>query len=209
MNKRIGVLGSGAVGQTLAKGLRDLGFDVTIGSRDGHAVENWDGAVGTFLNVAADADITVLAVKGSVAGEVVKSIKDELAGKLVIDTTNPIADSPPVDGVLSFFTPNDDSLMERLQALAPEACFVKTFNSVGSGHMVQPSYKDGTPSMFICGNDESAKKEVTGLLDMLGWETVDMGTARSARAVEPLCILWCIPGLLHGQWSHAFKLLRD
>jgi predicted dinucleotide-binding enzyme len=110
--------------------------------------------------------------------------------------------------VLKFFTTLDQSLMERLQKLAPRAHFVKCFSSVGNGLMINPDFGGTRPTMFICGNDEPSKKEVARALDQFGWETADMGGAEGARAIEPLCILWCIPGLRGGGWSHAFKLLR-
>jgi hypothetical protein len=75
--------------------------------------------------------------------------------------------------------------------------------------MVNPSYKAGRPTMFLCGNDDGAKNTVTGLLDELGWEAADMGGVEGARAIEPLCMLWCIPGFLRNEWTHAFKLLRE
>jgi predicted dinucleotide-binding enzyme len=113
-----------------------------------------------------------------------------------------------VDGVLTFFTGPNDSLMERLQKAVPEARFVKAFNSVGNAYMVNPSLPGGRPTMFYCGNDVEAKKVVAGLLDTFGWDLADMGRAAGARAIEPLCQLWCIPGLRENRWSHAFKLLR-
>jgi hypothetical protein len=73
--------------------------------------------------------------------------------------------------------------------------------------MVNPQFKGGTPTMFICGNDDVAKKAVAGILAQFGWETADMGKSEAARAIEPLCMLWCIPGFLRNEWSHAFKLL--
>ena len=132
MNKKIGILGSGIVGLTLAKGLRELGNDVTIGSREGHDVDGWDGAVGTFTDVAKRAEIVVLAVKGLIAESVVASAREHLTNKTVIDTTNPLANDPPTDGVVHYFTSLEESLMERLQAAAPAANFVKAFNSVGN-----------------------------------------------------------------------------
>ncbi len=131
-----------------------------------------------------------------------------LSGKPVIDATNPIADAPPVNGVLKFFTSHDQSQMEKLQREFADAKFVKAFNSVGAAFMVNPSFQGGKPTMFICGNDDGAKKTVTRILDQFGWETADMGKVEAARAIEPLCMLWCIPGLLRNEWSHAFKLLR-
>jgi predicted dinucleotide-binding enzyme len=97
--------------------------------------------------------------------------------------------------------------MERLQARAPEAKFVKAFSCVGSGVMVDPAFDAGRPTMFICGNDARAKGSVRELLDDFGWDVADLGGAVAARAIEPLCMLWCIPGFLNQQWSHAFKLL--
>jgi predicted dinucleotide-binding enzyme len=131
-----------------------------------------------------------------------------LAGKVVIDAMNPIADEPPAGGVLRFYTKPDESLMERLQRLAPQAKFVKAFSCVGAALMVNPKLKGGPPTMFICGNDAGAKETVRGILTQFGWETEDVGGAEAARAIEPLAILWCLPGFLRDEWSHAFKLLR-
>lgn len=206
--RNVSVLGSGAVGLTLAQGLQDLGHQVTIGSRTGKDVTGWTGAVGTFAAAAAAADLVVVALAGTAAEPVVTSVRAELAGKTVIDTTNPIAGHPPDDGVLRYFTSLDESLMERLQRAAPEAHFVKAFNSVGNGLMVHPQFEDGQPTMFICGQDAGAKAEVTALLDRFGWDVEDLGGAAAARAIEPLCMLWCIPGLRENRWNHAFKLLR-
>lgn len=131
-----------------------------------------------------------------------------LAGKTVIDATNPIADAPPSNGVLSYFTTFGESLMERLQREFGAAHFVKAFNSVGAACMIDPKFAGGKPTMFIAGNDAAAKKTVTEILIQFGWETEDMGGAEAARAIEPLCILWCIPGFQRNDWVHAFKLLR-
>ena len=94
-----------------------------------------------------------------------------------------------------------------MQREFPQARLVKAFNSVGHALMVNPQFKGGKPTMFICGNDEAAKRTVRGILDQFGWETADMGKAEGARAIEPLCMLWLIPGFLGNEWSHAFKLL--
>ena len=85
---------------------------------------------------------------------------------------------------------------------------MKAFNSVGAAAMVNPAFAAGKPSMFICGNDPGAKAEVGGILDQFGWETEDMGGVEAARAIEPLCMLWCIPGFQKNDWAHAFKMLR-
>jgi predicted dinucleotide-binding enzyme len=209
---KVGILGSGAVGQTLGAGFVKHGHSVLLGTRDEKKVADWakqSGAkVGSFENAAAFGELIVLAVKGSVAESLVKRVGPALAGKVVMDTTNPIADAPPRNGVLSFFTTLEGSLLERLQAAVPDARFVKAFNSVGNDRMVNPSYREGRPSMFICGNDDAARAVVAGVCDQFGWEIEDLGKAESARAIEPLCILWCIPGFLRNEWTHAFKVLH-
>lgn len=211
---KIGVLGSGIVAQTLAAGFRKHGHDVTVGTRDPAKLSAWaaqqDGvAVKHFSDAASFGDVIVLAVKGTAAEEVLKLAGHaNLAGKLVMDTTNPIADLPPEHGVLRFFTQLDESLMERLQRNVHQAHFVKAFSSVGHARMVNPYFAEGRPSMFICGNDEDAKAQARSLIDQLGWDTEDMGAVEAARAIEPLCMLWCIPGLRHNEWTHAFKLLH-
>lgn len=206
--RKIGILGSGIVGVTLANGLKDAGYSVNLGSNNKPTVDGWEGNVGLFKDVAKKSDIIVLAVKGTAAENVVSELKDELVGKTVIDTTNPISDSPPDDGVIEYFTGTNDSLMERLQLIASKADFVKAFNSVGSAMMVNPKLSDGSPTMFICGDNEVSKIEVAKVLAKLGWDVEDCGSVKSARAIEPLCMLWCIPGFLKNDWAHAFKMLR-
>jgi predicted dinucleotide-binding enzyme len=215
MTTRIGVIGSGVVGQVLAAGFAKHGFETMIGSRTPENLAEWAAgtspsvATGTVEETANHADLVVLAVKGTAAGEAARLAGHALAGKTVIDATNPIADAPPEGGVLKFFTSLDESLMEKLQAATPEARFVKAFSCVGNALMINPDLPGGPPTMFICGNDADAKAEVTAILDTFGWETEDMGGAETARAIEPLCILWCIPGFQNNQWMHAFKLLKQ
>jgi 8-hydroxy-5-deazaflavin:NADPH oxidoreductase len=210
---KVGVLGSGDVGKTLAAGFLKHGHEVTIGTRTPEKLAEWGqknprGNIGSFEDAAKFAEMVVLAVKGLAARDALLAAGvSNLAGKIVIDATNPIADAPPVNGVLKFFTDLNDSLMERLQREFAGARFVKAFNSVGAACMVNPQFKGGTPTMFICGNDDAAKKTVSGILTQLEWETADMGKAEAARAIEPLCMLWCIPGFLRNDWFHAFKLL--
>jgi predicted dinucleotide-binding enzyme len=210
--KKVGVIGSGTVGEVLANGFLKHGYAVVRASRDPSKLQAWkDGAgpnatAGSVADAAA-ADLVVLAVKGTAAEEVVALAGALLDGKTVIDATNPIAEAPPVNGVLSFFTGPNDSLMERLQQKAKAAHFVKAFSCVGNAQMVNPDYGGTRPSMFICGDDDGAKTEVRGILDTFGWDTEDMGKAVAARAIEPLCILWCISGFLQNRWTHAFKVL--
>ena len=211
---KIGIIGSGAVAQTLAAGFLRHGHQVTMGTREPGKLADWlaqnpAGRVAAVAEAARFGDVVVLAVKGSAAHGVVESLgAGALGGKVVIDTTNPIADVPPVNGVLKFFTDLNDSLMERLQAAVPAARFVKAFSCVGAPLMVDPGLKGGRPTMFICGNDAGARGTVREILDQFGWDVEDLGAAEAARAIEPLCILWCIPGFLRNEWMHALKLVR-
>jgi len=211
---KIGLLGSGEVATTLAEGFLKYGHAVMLGTRTAAKLAEWGAAhpkatIGSFADTATFGERIVLAVKGPVALDVLRACgAAALEGKVVIDATNPIAEAPPVNGVLKFFTTLDDSQMERLQREFPAARFVKAFNSVGSASMVDLKFAGGKPTMFICGNDTAAKATVSGILDRFGWETEDCGAAEAARAIEPLALLWCIPGFLRNDWVHAFKLLR-
>jgi len=210
----VGVLGSGDVAQVLGNGFLKHGHNVMMGTRSPDKLADWKGnnpagRTGSFSDAARFADLVVLAVKGTVAANALRDAGEEnLDGKTIVDATNPIADTPPENGVLRFFTDHSESLMERLQQEFREAHFVKAFSCVGNALMVNPQFKGVKPTMFICGNDEAAKKTVAGILDQFGWETADMGAAAAARAIEPLCMLWCIPGFLRNEWGHAFKLLK-
>jgi hypothetical protein len=184
---------------------------VQIGSRSPAKLADFSASAGipaaTFAEVAQWGDLLVLAVHGSVAVDVLRMANAErLAGKIVIDTTNPIADAPPVDGVIQYFTGPNSSLLETVQAAYPLLRFVKAFNSVGNARMVNPVYQRGRPTMFYCGNDTDAKATVAGILTQFGWEPADMGSVVAARAIEPLCQLWCIPGFRENKWTHAFAV---
>jgi predicted dinucleotide-binding enzyme len=210
---KVGILGSGDVAQALARGFLGQGDAVTLGTRSTAKLAEWAkqnprARLGSLADAAKASELIVLAVKGSAAADALRAAgQDNLAGKCVLDATNPIAEAAPVNGVLKFFTSLDESLMERLQREFSAARFVKAFNSVGSAHMVNPKFAGGPPSMFICGNDGEAKKTVAGVAERFGWQPIDMGLAEAARAIEPLCMLWCIPGFLRNDWSHAFKML--
>ena len=210
---KIGIIGSGVVAQTLAAGFIKHGHEVTLGTRDvsklaDFAVKTPGARVAGSAEAAAFGEVVVLAVKGSAALQAARDAGAGLDGKPVLDATNPIADAAPVDGVLSYFTGRNESLMEWLQEAHPRARFVKAFNSVGAGRMIDPDFGGTRPTMFIAGNDAEAKATATTLLAQVGWDTADMGTAVAARAIEPLAMLWCIPGFREGSWMHAFKLLR-
>jgi hypothetical protein len=212
---KVGVIGSGIVGQTLAGGFLKHGHEVAIGTRNSGKLQEWaaknPGAqVKSMGEAAAFGEVVVLAVAGEAALEALNQDGGTaLDGKPVIDACNPVGGGPPINGVLSFFTTMKESLMERLQSAYPHAHFVKAFNSVGAAQMVNPQFAGGPPTMFICGNDVAAKRTVGSICDQFGWDVEDMGAVEAARAIEPLCMLWCIPGVGKGDWSpHAFKLLR-
>lgn len=215
MSKKIGVIGSGEVGQTLALGFLKHGHEVMIGTRHPSKLGDWAGGegkgvqVGDFAETASFGDVVVLAVKGTAIEDALRLAGIEsLSGKTIIDASNPLDDEEPVNGVLISMMGANESMMEKLQALVPEANFVKAFNSVGAALMVNPELPGGKPSMFICGNSDDAKAEVSHILDVFGWEVEDMGGVEAARAIEPLAVLWCIPGFLRNDWVHAFKVLR-
>lgn len=213
---KVGILGSGMVGRVLGAGFIKHGHQVTLGTRDSDKqdLQQWiretPGAkLGRFEEAAKFGELIVLATLGRVVDSVIKQAGAiNFAGKTVIDSTNPLADAPPVNGVLPYFTGPNESLGERVQALLPNADVVKAFNSVGNARMVNPQYTEGVPTMFLCGNSERAKAQVSEVVRQFGWEPFDCGRITSARAIEPLCMLWCIPGLLNNQWGHAFKLLQ-
>jgi len=212
---KIGVLGSGMVGQVLAAGMLKHGHEAMIGTRHPSSAalgkwqsENPKGKTGTFEETARFGDLLLLASLGRAGTQVIELAGEQnFDGKVLIDSTNPLADAPPVNGVIQFFTGPNESLAEVIQALIPKARVVKAFNSVGAARMVNPLYEQGTPTMFMCGNDEAAKADVSGIIRQFGWEPFDCGGIIAARAIEPLCMLWCIPGFQHNQWTHAFKLL--
>lgn len=213
---KIGIIGSGIVGRVLGNAFLQEGHQVMLGTRNtlkdevvNFLKENPAATAGSFEETAIFGDIIVLATAGNVTESAIAMAGiDNFSYKTVIDTTNPIADKPPLHGVLSFFTDLNSSLMEKIQLQIPAANVVKAFNSVGNALMYKPILKGGTPSMFICGNNLGAKQQVSQILDSFGWETEDMGAAEAARAIEPLCILWCIPGFIKNEWMHAFKLLK-
>jgi 8-hydroxy-5-deazaflavin:NADPH oxidoreductase len=212
--EKIGVIGSAVVGQTLAKGFRQHGHDVRIASRTPEKLSEFSSSsgiqAGTLADVAAWADVIVLAVHGGSAEEALRLAgAANIRGKVVIDSTNPIADAPPIDGVIQYFTGPNSSLLEQLQRAFPDARLVKAFNSVGAARMVNPKFGAGKPTMFYCGNDAGAKAVVAKVIDAFGWEGADMGSAVAARAIEPLAQLWCIPGFKQNHWTHAFKLVWD
>lgn len=212
---QVGILGSGDVGQALGLGFIGLGHRVKIGSREPNSakLKPWltkagkQSSTGSFEETARFADIAVLATLWSGTESALKLAKPEnLAGKLVMDVTNPLVIEPNKPPRLALG--HTDSGGEQVQRWLPQSKVVKAFNTVGNAHMVDPKFKNGPPDMFICGDDASAKQVVTGFCTDFGWGVVDVGGIEGARLLEPLCILWVMHGLKTGSWNHAFKLLQ-
>jgi predicted dinucleotide-binding enzyme len=199
---RIGILGSGAVGQALARGLARHGHEVRIGTRQ-DAVG--DLPVGSPAEVVENAEIVFLSVLGTAAVDVAVGVGEQLRGKVLIDTTNPLDFSSGRPGL---FVGHTDSLGEQVQRAVPEAQVVKAYNTVGNTLMVDPDLPGGPPSMLIGGDSEDAKAAVTALLESTGWDVVDLGGIEASRYLEPMCIAWVLHGARTGTWEHAFRLLR-
>ena len=209
----VGILGSGDVGRALAKGFAGLGHDVRIGSRDPQKLASFvDTAgphvsAGTFAEAAHFGDILVLATLGTATEDAIRLAGiDAFRGKVVIDTTNPLDFSRGVPPVLSIG--HTDSLGEVIQRLLPEAHVVKAFNTVGNALMVHPQLEGGPPDMFLCGNDENAKKIVSQICEAFGWGVIDIGGIEGSRYLEPMCLTWVLHGFKTGSWGHAFKMLH-
>jgi 8-hydroxy-5-deazaflavin:NADPH oxidoreductase len=199
---RIGILGSGVVGQSLARGLTRHGHEVRIGTRK-DAVE--DLPVGSPSEVVEGADLVFLSVQGTAAVDVAVGVKEQLRGKVLVDTTNPLDFSSGAPGL---FVGHTDSLGERVQRAVPDAHVVKAYNTVGNTLFVDPDLPGGPPTMLIGGNSDDAKATVSGLLEATGWDVVDLGGIEASRWLEPICIAWVLYGSRTGTWDHAFRLLR-
>lgn len=214
---KIGILGSGVVGKALGTGFAALGHDVMMGSRDPERddVKEWrkkaggTARSGTFAVAAAHAELAVLATAWSGTENAIKLAEPKnLAGKVVIDTTNPLDFSAP-NKPPTLAVSGNDSAGERVQRWLPQARVVKAFNIVGNADMFRPRFADGPPTMFVAGNDDAAKKEVRQVLDAFGWpDTVDVGGIESARYLEAMAMAWIVTYFRSGQGGHAFKLIR-
>lgn len=212
---KIGILGTGDVGQALGIGFAKLGHEVKMGSRDPHQekVKTWVNKVGptasagTFAEAAAYGELAVLCTIWTGAENAIRLAgPDNLAGKVVIDTTNPLDFSSGIPPKLA--VGHTDSAGEHIQRWLPNSRVVKAFNIVGSAHMFKPEFPGGPPDMFICGNDDQAKETVTELLKAFGWSVIDIGGIECARYLEPLAMVWIRHFFRINSVNHAFKLLR-
>jgi predicted dinucleotide-binding enzyme len=209
---KVGVLGSGDVGKVLAGGFAVVGHEVKIGSRDPGKLAEWAAKAGspvqagTFEEAAQFGDIIVLATLGAAVEHVIELAgKANFDGKVVIDATNPLEFT---SGSPRLFVGHVDSLGEEVQRWLPKAKVVKAFNTVGNAHMINPQFPGGPPTMFIAGNDAGAKKIVTQVCEVFGWEVSDLGAIESSRYLEPMCMVWVIHGIVTKSWNHAFKMLH-
>jgi 8-hydroxy-5-deazaflavin:NADPH oxidoreductase len=212
---KVGILGSGDVGQALGRGFATLEHQVMLGSREaenpkGVAWAKQTGARathGTFRQAAQFGDIVVLATLGVATEQALRSAGPEhCAGKIVLDATNPLDTSKGMPPVLVGGV--GDSAGERHQRLLPDAQVVKVFNTVGNALMFRPQLPGGPPSMFFCGNDAAAKKRTAAICKDFGWETVDVGGIGAAHYLEAMCMVWVLAGVTSNNWYQAFKLLR-
>ncbi len=212
---RVGVLGSGEVGQRLAAGFCSRGHDVMIGSREPSKPElrewlsgNGTGVkAGTFEQAAAHGELLVLAVLGNAAKQAIADAgPEEFSGKVVIDAMNPLDFSGGFPPKLAIS--GEDSLGERVQRALPDAKVVKAFNTIGNAYFVNPQFSEGRPTMLIAGDDEGAKSTVGDVLADFGWSDVlDIGGIEGSRELEAICIAWVKIGGARGSWDHGFKLL--
>ena len=212
---KIGILGTGDVGQSLAKGLIGLGHEVMIGSREagGEKLSKAVAAVGggarggTFAEAAAFGEMVALCCLGAAIESVLGLAGPKnLAGKVLIDATNPLDFSRGFPPRLASM--EDGSAGQTVQRLAPGARVVKAFNTAGNATYVNPSYEGGPPDMFICGDDDDAKAAVAEICKGFGWGVIDLGGIEASHYLEVMCIVWVLHGARSGQWSHAFKMLH-
>ncbi len=212
---KIGIIGSGEVARSLGKGLIGADYEVMLGTRDPSKkeLEKWRkqvgkrGQVGTTTQAASFGDVAVLAVAWHAAEDVLQQIRPELAGKVIIDVTNPLIFHEDAAPELS--VGHDMSGGEIVQQSLPDSHVVKTLNIINHDRMADPKYRDGTPTMFLCGNNDSGKQQVTAILQDVGWQdVVDLGGIEKSRLLEPLCLLWVEYGVINGTWNHAFSVLR-
>jgi predicted dinucleotide-binding enzyme len=206
----VGIIGSGEVAQSLAKGFLDRGDVVALGTRDTARLKDFVAAhpgsrASSTAEAAAFGELIVVATSGDATIAVLKGIDPAaFSKKVVIDATNFIAED---NGSFRLQTGAEDSMGERVQHALPQAHVVKAFNTVAAADMVRPTYSDGPPTMFIAGDDAGAKTTVSGVLRNFGYDVADIGGITSARYLEAMCMAWLLYGQVNGTWHHAFKLL--
>lgn len=209
----VAILGNGVVGVALGRGFAAQGWRVVYGTRDVDGAKTKDALAAvpgakaaSYADAARSAQLAVVALPWTGVHEALAAAGAEnLAGKLVIDASNPLDFST---GTPQLAIGHTDSAGETVQRLLPQSRVVKAFNTITSAHMVNPQLPDGTPDMFIAGNDEGAKREVARILEAFGWrKPIDMGDITASRLLESLAMLWISYGFRNNHWSHGFSLL--
>jgi predicted dinucleotide-binding enzyme len=210
----IGILGTGMVGEALGTKFVQLGHQVKMGSRTAtnESAANWvktagaKASQGTFADAAAFGEMIFLCLKGEIELDVVRSVAAALANKIVVDVSNPLDFSRGMPPSLSIC--NTTSLGEEVQKAVPSAKVVKTLNIVNCGVMVEPA-RGGHPTMLLCGNDAGAKKNVSALLQSLGWkDLIDLGDISKSRGTEMLLPLWLNLMGAFGHPNFGFKIVK-
>lgn len=212
---KIGILGTGEVGRSLTTGFLETGHQVAIGTRDVSRPEllEWSKANGekaqlaSFAQAAENAELIVIAVPWTaVENAIALAGKVRFTGKIVVDVTNPLDFS---QGTPNFAIAYPDSAGAQIQKWLPEAMVVKAFNIITNGQMYKPHFAEGTPDMFIAGDDPAAKAQVSEILKAFGWGRVnDMGDIAQAYLLEALAMAWIRWGVINNTWSHGLSLLR-
>lgn len=204
---KIGIIGSGDVARSLARGFARHGDQAMLGTRNPRSDKLKGLQAGSFADTARFGELVLLCTRWDGTENAIKLADPKnLAGKVVVDVTNPLKAGP--GGAPTLAVGYTDSAGEQVQRWVPEARVVKAFNIVGHASMVDPQFPGGPPDMLICGNDASAKQIVTGICTRFGWPVTDIGGIEGARLLEPLAMLWIVIGIRSGSWSHAWKLLR-
>jgi predicted dinucleotide-binding enzyme len=211
---KVGIVGSGPVAQALGRGFAALGHEAKLGSRSPEKLAEYvtelgdPASAGTFAEAAEHGEVVVLATLWSGTEQALQQAgaPQSVAGKVVIDVTNPLVfreDGPP-----RLALGHTDSGGEQVQRWLPDSQVVKAFNIVGNPFFFRPDFADGPPTMYVCGDDEPARATVAGICEDFGWPVIDIGPMDGARELEALCILWVKSGIVTGSWDNAFKLLR-
>ncbi len=211
---KIGIIGSGVVGQQLGLGFIRLGHEVRIGTRETSKLSDWQkeagekGTAGSFSETAKFGEIIVLATSWEGTDSAIALAgKENLSNKILIDVTNPLDFSGGVPPKLK--SAPGGSGGEKIQETLPGAKVVKAFNTISAYIMCNPKREEGMPDLFIAGNDEDAKNKVSSFAKDWGWNSIiDMGDISKAFLLEAFAQLWIEYGFKYNNWTHAFKLLK-
>lgn len=211
---KIGIIGSGTVGQQLGNGFLKLGHQVMIGTRDETKLIEWKNSVGgsansgSFQEAAIFGEVIVIATNWAGTMNAIKLAGVEnISNKIVIDVTNPLDFSQGVPPKFAATLGNSGG--EQIQKMLPDAKVVKAFNTISAYIMINAPREEGVPDLFIAGNDREAKAFVNDIAMQWGWGSViDIGDISQSFFLEAFAHLWIIYGFKNNNWTHAFKLLK-